>query len=66
MHHLGLGHGPSRVLLGQPNGFCGTPASIVLRGTSFVTTDPAATTTFMPMVTLGTDIAPQLRKHHPK
>ena len=37
--------------------FAGTPATTVLAGTSFVTTAPAATTEFSPIVTPGKIVA---------
>ena len=37
--------------------FAGTPTTIVLAGTSFVTTEPAPIITFVPIVTFGKIVA---------
>ena len=43
--------------------FAGTPPTRVLSGTSFVTTAPAATTAFRPIVTPGQMVAPHFPLH---
>ena len=43
--------------------FAGTPPTKVLSGTSFVTTAPAATTAFRPIVTPGQMVAPHFPLH---